>query len=219
MVPKKKKQSRGNRLTFLQEKFVAEYLVDLNLQAAAARAGYSKKNASSIATQLLRLPLVKGAIETALQKRIERTQITADWVLKKFARRQEELEHLNRMDAAVLYDEVTGALKPIHEWPIEFRQKQMIRGFKVSESTTYSEGRKLRTETIMKEVLTQDFATEERKNLEMIGRHTRVGAYKDSGVAELPKEVTIRVQYVNDQAPPVQRSNGKANGQADESEG
>src|SRR6266478_24008 len=140
------------RLNPRQEKFVNEYLIDLNAQAAAIRAGYSKKSASALSDQLMRIPLVKGASEVALQKRIERTQITADWVLKKFAQRQEELEHLNRLDASVLYDKVTGALKPIHEWPIEFRQKQMIRGFKVSESTTYSEGRKLRTETIMKEV-------------------------------------------------------------------
>ena len=41
------------KLTEKQKRFVAEYLVDLNATAAAKRAGYSEKSASSIAIELL----------------------------------------------------------------------------------------------------------------------------------------------------------------------
>ena len=41
------------KLTPKQERFVDEYLVDLNATAAAKRAGYSEKSASRIAIELL----------------------------------------------------------------------------------------------------------------------------------------------------------------------
>jgi phage terminase small subunit len=43
----------GHRLTPRQERFVAEYLVDLNATQAAVQAGYSKKTANKHASRLL----------------------------------------------------------------------------------------------------------------------------------------------------------------------
>lgn len=70
-------------LTPKQERFVQEYLVDLNATQAAIRAGYSQKTADRIGPELLGKTCVSQAIQTALKKRQERTEITQDYVLAK----------------------------------------------------------------------------------------------------------------------------------------
>ena len=62
----------------MQAQFVAEYLIDLNATQAAIRAGYSVKTAVSKASQLLAIVNIQAAIAEACDKRIERTQVTAD---------------------------------------------------------------------------------------------------------------------------------------------
>lgn len=74
------------KLTPKQERFVAEYLVDLNATAAAIRAGYSKKTAEVIGYENLRKPQIEAAINQAIQEREKRTEITQDMVLKETAK-------------------------------------------------------------------------------------------------------------------------------------
>ena len=59
-----------------------EYLIDLNATQAAIRAGYSPKNARVIASQNLSKLNIRTAIAEARSKQQERTQITADKVLR-----------------------------------------------------------------------------------------------------------------------------------------
>lgn len=73
-------------LTAKQAAFVQEYLVDLNATQAAIRAGYSKKTAYSIGQENLCKPEIQEAIQEEMRKRAERTEITADKVLKEFAK-------------------------------------------------------------------------------------------------------------------------------------
>ena len=68
-------------MTPKQERFVAEYLVDLNATQAAIRAGYSKKTAYSIGQENLKKPAVAEAVVAAQAKRSERTEVTQDYVL------------------------------------------------------------------------------------------------------------------------------------------
>lgn len=63
------------------KRFVQEYLIDLNATKAAERAGYSPKSAHVTACRLLKDAKVAAAIEQATAKRVERTQITQDYVL------------------------------------------------------------------------------------------------------------------------------------------
>lgn len=77
--------SRKKRLTAKQQRFVEEYLIDLNATNAAKRAGYSVKSAHSIGQENLTKPEVQEAIQKAMAKRSERTQITADRVLQELA--------------------------------------------------------------------------------------------------------------------------------------
>lgn len=69
-------------LTPRQERFVAEYLVDLNATRAAIRAGYSPKTANKNAARLMVNDGVKAAIEAAQQARAERTELTQDVVVE-----------------------------------------------------------------------------------------------------------------------------------------
>lgn len=69
-------------LTARQEAFVREYLIDLNGTQAAIRAGYSARSASVTAAENLAKPNVQVALQKAQLARAQRTEITADRVLK-----------------------------------------------------------------------------------------------------------------------------------------
>lgn len=68
-------------LTPKQQRFVEEYLVDLNATQAATRAGYSARTANEQGARLLAHVSVASAIEEAKAKRSERTEITQDYVV------------------------------------------------------------------------------------------------------------------------------------------
>lgn len=72
-------------LTPRQQRFVDEYLLDLNASAAARRAGYQAKSAALIGMELLNKTIVAEAIQRAKRDRAERTQITQDMVLQELA--------------------------------------------------------------------------------------------------------------------------------------
>ncbi len=78
--------ARKQKLTPKQERFVAEYMLDLNATQAAIRAGYSQRRASEIAYQLLQKTPVQDAIAAAQEIREKRLDITADRVVAELAR-------------------------------------------------------------------------------------------------------------------------------------
>ena len=65
-----------------QERFVAEYLVDLNATQAAIRAGYSDKTASSQGERLLRNVEIAKAVKVAQIRLAIRAERSAAEVLK-----------------------------------------------------------------------------------------------------------------------------------------
>ncbi|WP_095151875.1 terminase small subunit [Pseudomonas sp. Irchel s3b5] len=73
-------------LTAKQQRFVDEYLKDLNATQASIRAGYSKKTAASIGQENLTKPEIAKALKEAMQGRSERTAITQDMVLRELAK-------------------------------------------------------------------------------------------------------------------------------------
>jgi phage terminase small subunit len=75
-----------NELTARQRSFVREYLIDLNATQAAMRAGYSEKTAYASGAENLKKPQIANAIEAAMKIRADRTDITADRVLKELAK-------------------------------------------------------------------------------------------------------------------------------------
>ncbi|EOP85978.1 hypothetical protein IGM_04353 [Bacillus cereus HuB4-4] len=74
------------RLTPKQQRFIEEYLVDLNATQAAIRAGYSQKTARKIGQENLTKPDIQTAIEEAMDERSKRAEITQDMVLEELAK-------------------------------------------------------------------------------------------------------------------------------------
>jgi len=70
------------KLTAKQQRFVEEYLIDLNATQAAIRAGYSPESAKEIGCENLTKPNIKAAIDKAMAERSRRTGITQDRVLR-----------------------------------------------------------------------------------------------------------------------------------------
>lgn len=76
----------GVALTQRQERFVQEYLVDLNATAAAIRAGYREKTAAQQGHNLLQKPEIQLEIRRAKAEREERTRVTSDMVVQELAK-------------------------------------------------------------------------------------------------------------------------------------
>ncbi|HJZ94598.1 MAG TPA: terminase small subunit [Gemmataceae bacterium] len=75
-------------LTPRQQRFVEEYLIDLNATAAYRRAGYAAKTdnaAAASASALLRNPKVAAVIQVAKSERSARCRLAADRVLDEVA--------------------------------------------------------------------------------------------------------------------------------------
>ena len=68
-----------------QKRFADEYLVDLNAEQAAIRAGYSERYARGNAHKLVANGCIGEYIKKRMKDRVERTEITQDMVLKELA--------------------------------------------------------------------------------------------------------------------------------------
>ena len=95
------------RLRPKQQRFVQEYMIDLNGTRAAIRAGYSPRTAASIANENLRKPEIAAAIDAARTEMQVRTEVTADRVIQ-------ELAKIAFLDARKLFS-ADGSLKAVHE--------------------------------------------------------------------------------------------------------
>ena len=69
-----------------QQRFVEEYLIDLNATQAAIRAGYSPKTANVIGSENLAKPEISNAISRAMAERSRRTGINQDRVVRELAK-------------------------------------------------------------------------------------------------------------------------------------
>lgn len=162
------------KLTEKQQRFVDEYLLDLNASAAARRAGYSARTAEWQGPQLLKKTHVSAAISAAQAKRSKRTQINADWVLKRLSSEADA-------DLADLYDD-GGNLLPIREWPMVFRRGLVV-GFETVHEIEGS-GENARRLLVRKIKL-----LDRSKVVDMIGKHVGVQAWRER--VEVNGEVTL----------------------------
>ena len=74
--------STPKRLTAKQQRFVEEYVVDLNATQAAIRAGYSVKTARQAGYRLLTNVHIQAAIRVLMSERSKDTELTVASVLK-----------------------------------------------------------------------------------------------------------------------------------------
>ncbi|QPF33250.1 terminase small subunit [Acinetobacter lwoffii] len=167
-------------LTPKQQRFVEEYLIDLNATQAAIRAGYSEKTAKEIGSENLTKPNIAKAIEEAQNKRTEQTQIDAAYVLRR-------LVEIDQMDVLDIMDD-DGNVKPLRDWPKIWRQY-----ISNIETISMDDG-----EGWLKKIKWPDKV----KNLELLGRHVSVGAFKDkvehSGKLEIQSLSDLMDELSND---------------------
>lgn len=81
-----KRKRRWGLTTDRQVRFVEEYVIDKNATQAALRAGYSKKTAGVIGNENLKKPEIAAAIKVLLGKMAEESGISAERVLKEYAK-------------------------------------------------------------------------------------------------------------------------------------
>ena len=74
------------KLTEKQQRFVEEYLIDLNATQAAIRAGYKPSSARQVGTENMSKPSIRACIDQAIAERSKRTGINQDRVIRELAR-------------------------------------------------------------------------------------------------------------------------------------
>lgn len=145
------------QLTGKQLRFVDEYLFDLNKTRAAIRSGYAKNNASSVGARLYNDRRIRTLIDDKIRERSKRTDIDSDYVLQR-------LGDIDQLDIIDILDE-HGNFLPLRSWPRVWRIS--IAGFDVA---TVGTGNEI---DLIKKIKWPDKV----KNLEMIGRHTKVSSW------------------------------------------
>ncbi|MBI7023783.1 terminase small subunit [Pseudomonas aeruginosa] len=143
-------------LTKKQRLFVDEYLLDLNATQAAIRAGYSTRRATEIGYQLLQRPEVAQAIQAAMAERSKRTEVEADYVI----RRLREIDEMDVLD--ILEDD--GSFRSIRDWPKAWRQ--FLSGIEIAELFE-GRGDDRRIAGVLRKVKWPD----KLRNLELLSRH------------------------------------------------
>lgn len=89
-----------------QRLFADEYLIDLNAEAAAIRAGYSPRYARGNAHKLVANSCISGYIQQRMKDREKRTEITQDFVLKELM----DIASVNATDYARVVEKNATAL-------------------------------------------------------------------------------------------------------------
>lgn len=147
-------------LTDKQDMFCREYLIDLNATQAAIRAGYSAKTANRTASENLSKPDIQSRIAELKAQRNDLVGINATYVLNRLV----EIDQMDVLDILTS----TGELKPIAQWPKVWRMT--LSGLDVIEMA--AEGN---TTALLKKIKWPDKV----KNLELIGKHIDVQAFRE----------------------------------------
>ncbi|EMT0161867.1 terminase small subunit [Pseudomonas aeruginosa] len=179
-------------LTKKQRLFVDEYLIDLNATQAAIRAGYSTRRATEIGYQLLQRPEVAQAIQAAMAERSKRTEVEADYVI----RRLREIDEMDVLD--ILEDD--GSFRSIRDWPRAWRQ--FVSGIEIAELFE-GRGDDRRIAGVLRKVKWPD----KLRNLELLSRHVGTESaaldleLKRLDVAKKRAELKL-LENPEDEAPP-----------------
>ncbi|MEE9690344.1 terminase small subunit [Enterobacter sp. HK169] len=165
------------KLTDKQELFAREYLKDLNATQAAIRAGYSEKTAKEVGYENLTKPHVLELVAELKAQRVEQTGIDAAYVL----RRLTEIDQMDVLDILL----ANGELKPIKDWPKVWRTT--LSGMDVVEMAS-ADGAAL-----LKKIKWPDKV----KNLELLGKHVNVQAFKEQVSSEITGKNGGPIQYTD----------------------
>lgn len=152
-------------LTDKQEMFCREYLIDLNATQAAIRAGYSAKTANRTASENLSKPDIQSRIAELKAQRNDLVGINATYVLNRLV----EIDQMDVIDILT----PTGEMKPVAQWPKTWRTT--LSGLDIVEMS--ADGN---TAALLKKIKWPDKV----KNLELLGKHIDVMAFKEQASHE-----------------------------------
>ena len=165
-----------NGLTHKQAAFVKEYLIDKNATQAAIRAGYSARNADKIGPELLGKSRVEAEVKRNLIKQQERTEVTADRVLR-------ELAAIAFADTRKLYRE-DGSIKSPGE--LDDRTASALAGIDTEERDG-EDGYRAYTRKVKQ--------WDKVKALELLGKH--LGLYPTRGTLSIALDGQVDVQHTH----------------------
>lgn len=185
----KRKSTQYKPLTAQQEAYCQEYVKSPENQTQAAiNAGYSPKTAGKFASQNMRDERIQKRIAELMEERNKRLRVSADYVLLRLV----EIDQMDVLD--ILNDD--GSLKPIREWPKIWRTT--LSGFDLSSTIMNMDETSI--ETILKKIKWPDKV----KNLELIGKHVDVNAFKErlevSGTVTIADRMAAARRRVKEQA-------------------
>ncbi|MCR6053222.1 terminase small subunit [Salmonella enterica subsp. enterica serovar Heidelberg] len=170
----KRKSTQYKPLTAMQEAYAQEYTkCPENQTQAAINAGFSPNTAAVKASVMMRDERIQKRIAELMEERNKRLRVSADYVLLRLV----EIDQMDVID--ILNDD--GTLKPIREWPKIWRTT--LSGFDLSSTIMNMDETSI--ETILKKIKWPDKV----KNLELIGKHVDVNAFKER--LEVSRTVTI----------------------------
>lgn len=160
----KRKSTQFKPLTAQQEAYCQEYLkAPENQTQAAINAGYSPTTAAKFASQNMRDERIQKRIAELMEERNKRLRVSADYVLLRLV----EIDQMDVLD--ILNDD--GGLKPISQWPKIWRTT--LSGLDISTTITNFD------ETTLENMLKKIKWPDKVKNLELIGKHVDVMAFKE----------------------------------------
>lgn len=161
----KRKSTQFKPLTAMQEAYCQSYIqTPENQTQAAINAGFSPNTAAVKASVMMRDERIQKRIAELMEERNKRMRVSADYVLM----RPVEIDQMDVID--ILNDDMS--IKPVSEWPKVWRQ--YLTGFELADMF---EGRGDEKELvgILKKIKWPDKV----KNLELIGKHVDVNAFKE----------------------------------------
>ena len=148
------------KLTDKQELFAREFMVDLNATQAAIRAGYSEKSSRNQGARMMANDDILDRIAELKAERNEQVGVDAAYVL----RRLTEIDQMDVLDILL----ANGELKPIKDWPKVWRTT--LSGMDVVEMASADSA------ALLKKIKWPDKV----KNLELLGKHVTVQAFKEN---------------------------------------
>ncbi|WP_094168747.1 terminase small subunit [Citrobacter braakii] len=170
----KRKSTQYKPLTAMQEAYCQSYIkTPENQTQAAINAGFSPNTAHVKASVMMRDERIQKRIAELMAERNKRLRVSADYVLLRLV----EIDQMDVLD--ILNDD--GTLKPIRQWPKIWRTT--LSGFDLSSTIMNMDETSI--ETILKKIKWPDKV----KNLELIGKHVDVNAFKER--LEVSGTVTI----------------------------
>lgn len=187
----KRKSTQYKPLTAMQEAYCQSYIkTPENQSQAAIDAGFSPNTAAVKASVMMRDERIQKRIAELMEERNKRNRVSADYVLMRLV----EIDQMDVLD--ILNDD--GGMKPIAEWPKVWRTS--LSAMDINRIRMAGKDDEDDIESTLQKIKWPDKV----KNLELIGKHVDVNAFKErlevSGTVTIADRMAAARRRVKEQA-------------------